>query len=75
MQPALGPVYCPLGAEPQSPSLLLLGTASSASSLPRLSASAPERLEPQSCFSCELHKHRGYTECRMWAACLRIAES
>ena len=72
MQPALGPVYCPLGAAPQSPSLLLLGAASSASSLPLLSASAPERLEPQSCFSCDLHKHRGHTRCRMWAGWLNF---
>ena len=72
MQPALGPVYCPLGAEPQSPSLLLLGAASSASSLPLLSPSAPVQLEPQLCFSCHLHKHGGHTECRMWAGSLRF---
>ena len=66
VQPALGPVYCPLGAEPQSPSLLLLGANSSASSLPLLSASAPEQLEPQSCLSGNLHKHIGHTGCRMW---------
>ena len=67
MHPALGPVYCPPGAEPQLPSLLLLGGASSASSLPLLSPSAPVRLEPQSPFLCHLHKNRGHAECSMWA--------